>query len=336
MGGSIRQGRKHVSEEPASTSHGGTKAILAAMFANTGIAITKFIAAFFSGSSAMLAEGVHSVADACNQALLLIGGKRSKRKADKQHPFGFGRVRYLYAFVVGIVLFTVGGVFSVYEGIEKFRHPEALEMWWLPLVVLVIAIVLESMSLRVAVKESRPIKGDRTWWQFIRQEKSPELPVVLLEDVAALLGLVFAFIGVSLTVITGNGVFDAIATVCIGLLLIAVAVVLIIEVASLLVGEGADDDDIVAINRAFASIRGIDRVIHMKTLYLAPEQLMIGAKISVAPDRKVREVAVIINEAERAIRKAVPHAEIIYLEPDVWRDPKAVPLTEEIVTLSYD
>ena len=306
------------------------------MFANFGIAITKFIAAFFSGSSAMLAEGVHSVADTCNQALLLIGGKRSKRKANKEHPFGFGRVRYLYAFVVGIVLFTIGGVFSVYEGIEKFRHPEALAMWWLPLVVLVIAIVLESFSIRVAIRESLPFKGDRTWWQFIRQEKSPELPVVLLEDFAALVGLIFAFIGVGLTVITGNGIFDALATVAIGVLLIAVAIVLIIEVSSLLVGEGADEDDIAAIERAFASVRGIDRVIHMKTLYLAPEQLMIGAKISVSPERRVREVAVIINEAERAIRAVVPHAEIIYLEPDVWRDPSEVPLTEEIVTLSYD
>lgn len=325
-----------MSEHTHSNSHGGKKAILAAMFANMGIAVIKFIAAFLSGSSAMLAEGVHSVADSCNQLLLLIGGKRAQRKPDKDHPFGYGRIRYLYAFVVGIVLFTVGGVFSVYEGIAKFRHPEALAMWWLPLVVLAIAIVLESFSFRVAIKESRPLKGDRTWWQFIRHEKSPELPVIILEDFAALVGLVFAFIGVGLTVITGNGIFDALATIAIGILLIAVAVVLIIEVSSLLVGEGATETTTQAIEHAFMSTRGIDRIIHMKTLYLAPEELMIGAKVSVAPERKVREVAFIINQAERAIRAAVPHAKVIYVEPDVWRDPAAVPLTEDIVTLSYD
>lgn len=325
-----------VTEQHTSTTHGGTRAIIAAMIANFCIAITKFVAAFFSGSSAMLAEGVHSLADTGNQLLLLIGGKRARRKADAAHPFGYGRSRYLYAFVVGIVLFTVGGVFSVFEGIEKMRHPEQLAMWWLPLVVLAIAIVIESLSMRVAVKESRPFKGDRSWWQFIRHEKSPELPVVLLEDFAALVGLVIAFVGVGLSALTGNGLFDALSTIAIGLLLIAVAVVLIIEVSSLLVGEGASPEDLEKIERAFMSVRGIDRIIHMKTLYLAPEELMIGAKVSVSPDRRVRELAVIINEAERAVRAKVPHASVIYIEPDVWRDPNAVPLTEEIVTLSYD
>lgn len=326
----------HVSEEQTSTSHGGTKAIIAAMSANFGIAVTKFIAAFFSGSSAMLAEGVHSLADTGNQLLLLIGGKRAKRRADAKHPFGYGRERYLYAFVVAIVLFTVGGMFSVYEGIEKFQHPEALAMWWLPLAVLAIAIVLESMSLRVAVRESRPLKGDRSWWQFIRHEKSPELPVILLEDLAALVGLVIAFLGVGLTVVTGNGIFDALATMGIGVLLIAVAVVLVIEVSSLLVGEGAHPEDVARIETAITGVQGIERIIHMKTLYLGPEELMVGAKISVGPDRRVRELSFMINQAERAVRAAVPHAKVIYIEPDVWRDPNAVPLTEEIVTLSYD
>lgn len=325
-----------MSEHSHSNSDGGRKAILAALFANTGIAITKFIAAFFSGSSAMLAEGVHSVADASNQLLLLIGGKRSQRKADKEHPFGYGRERYLYAFVVGIVLFTVGGIFSVYEGTKKFQNPEMLEMWWLPLLVLIIAIVLESFSFRVAIRESRPLKGDKSWWHFIRHEKSPELPVILLEDFAALVGLILAFFGVGLTVLTGNGIFDAIATICIGILLIIVAIILIIEVSSLLVGEGANAEDVQKIEEAFMSTKGIDRIIHMKTLYLGPEELMIGAKVSVSPERKVREVAYIINQAERAVRDQVPHANVIYVEPDVWRDPNSVPLTEEIVTLSYD
>lgn len=325
-----------MSEDQSSTSHGGTKAIIAAMSANLGIAITKFIAAFFSGSSAMLAEGVHSLADTGNQLLLLIGGKRSKRRADAKHPFGYGRERYLYAFVVAVVLFTVGGMFSVYEGIEKFKHPEALTMWWLPLLVLVIAIVLESMSLRVAVRESKPLKGERSWWQFIRHEKSPELPVILLEDFAALVGLVLAFFGVGLTALTGNGIYDALATMGIGVLLIAVAVVLVIEVSSLLVGEGANPEDLAKIEAAIVSVKGVERIIHMKTLYLGPEELMIGAKISVGPERKVRELSFLINQAERHVRAQVPHAKVIYIEPDVWRDPSATPLTEEIVTLSYD
>lgn len=315
----------------------GTKAIFAALFANLSIAVMKFIAAFLSGSSAMLAEGVHSLADSGNQLLLLLGGKRAKRKATKTHPFGFGRARYLYAFVVGIVLFAVGGVFSVYEGVHKFQHPEQLAMWWLPIIVLVLAIIIEGASLRVAVNESKPHKrDDETWWQFIRRQKSPELPVILLEDLAALLGLVFALFGVGLAVITGNAIFDAIATIMIGILLIVVAILLIIEVSSLLVGEGASEDDVVKIESAMLATRGIDRIIHMKTLYIGPEELMIGAKISVTPERKVRELAVIVNLAEREIRKAVPEAKIIYIEPDVWRDPKEVPLTEEIVTLSYD
>lgn len=186
------------------SASGGTKAIIAAFTANLGIAITKFIAAFFSGSSSMLAEGVHSLADAGNQLLLLLGGKRAKRRPNKTHPFGYGRARYLYAFVVAIVLFTVGGVFSIYEGVKKSQNPHPIQMWWLPILVLVVAIGLETLSIRVAIKESRPLKGDLTWWQFIRRSKSPELPVVLLEDFAALVGLVFALFGVGLTVITGN------------------------------------------------------------------------------------------------------------------------------------
>lgn len=319
------------------SASGGTKAILAAFAANLGIAIVKFIAAFISGSSAMLAEGVHSVADAGNQLLLIIGGKRAKRKASKSHPFGYGRVRYLYAFVVAIVLFSLGGMFSVIEGINKFRDPHPLSVWWLPLAVLAIAIILESASLRVAVKESRPLKGDLTWWQFIRRSKSPELPVVLLEDLAALLGLVIAFIGVGLTVLTGNGIYDGIATVLIGVLLIVVAIVLAIEVSSLLVGEGASDEDVAAIEAAILETRGIDRVIHMKTLYMGPDEFMIGVKVSVAPETNVRRLSVIINDAEQRIRSRVAHAKIIYVEPDVYRNPnEAQPPTEEIVLMSSD
>jgi len=316
---------------------GGSKAIIAAFLANTGIAITKFIAWIFSGSSSMLAESVHSVADAANQLLLLLGGKRAKQKADKEHPFGHGRVRYVYAFVVAIVLFAMGGVFSVYEGIAKIRDPHPLEFWWLPLLVLTIAIVLESFSLRTAIKESRPLKGNSSWMTFIRRSKAPELPVVLLEDVGALLGLIIAFFGVGLTALTGNSVFDGAATIAIGVLLILIAVVIGWEVKSLLVGEGAHDDDLAKIEAALLASSDIDRIIHMKTLYVGPDEFMIGAKVSLSPDCTMREVSVIVNLAERRVREAVPAARIIYIEPDVWIDPNATqPTTSSVVMLSSD
>ncbi|UOQ56672.1 cation diffusion facilitator family transporter [Leucobacter allii] len=319
------------------SASGGGKAIIAAFLANLGIAITKFIAWAFSGSSSMLAEGVHSLADSGNQILLLIGGKRAQQRADKEHPFGYGRVRYVYAFVVAIVLFSVGGVFSIYEGIEKVQHPHALEVWWLPLLVLVIAIVLESFSLRTAVKESLPHKGDSSWFQFIRRSKAPELPVVLLEDLAALTGLVFALLGVGLTVITGNGLFDGIATILIGVLLVGVALIVGIEVKSLLVGEGASDEDIAKIEAAILDSKDIGRIIHMKTLYLGPDEFMVGAKIDVAATATMGEVSAIVNLAERRIRDAVPAARVIYLEPDVYLDPNAdTPSTSSIVMLSSD
>jgi len=319
------------------SASGGTKAIIAAFLANLGIALTKLVAWFFSGSSALLAESVHSLADAGNQVLLLIGGKRAKKAADKEHPFGYGRVRYVYAFVVSIILFSLGGVFSIYEGISKLQHPHPLEVWWLPMLVLTIAIVLESFSLRTAIRESNPLRGDASWVQFIRHAKAPELPVVLLEDLAALLGLVFAFVGVGLNIITGNSLFDALATLMIGLLLIAVAVILGLEVKSLLVGEGASDADVEKIERALLDGQDIDRIIHMKTLYLGPDEFMIGAKVSVSASTTVRELAVIVNQAEERIRAAVPAARVIYIEPDVYVDPSDVkPKTEAIVLRSSD
>ena len=316
---------------------GGNKAIIAAFLANLGIAITKFIAWAFSGSSSMLAEGVHSLADSGNQLLLLLGGRRAKQRADKEHPFGYGRVRFVYAFVVAIVLFSIGGVFSVYEGISKIQNPHPLEVWWLPILVLVIAIGLESFSLRTAIAESRPHKGTSSWISFIRRSKAPELPIVLLEDLAALTGLVIALFGVGLTAITGNGLFDGIATILIGVLLIGVAVIVGIEVKSLLVGEGASDEDVAKIESALLASSEIERIIHMKTLYLGPDEFMVGAKIGVAAERTMREVSVIVNLAERRIREAVPAARIIYVEPDVYLDPNTVqPTTGSIVMLSSD
>ena len=319
------------------SASGGNRAILAALGANVGIAIVKFIAAAISGSASMLAEGVHSLADSANQLLLLLGGRRARRAADEEHPFGYGRERYVYAFVVSIVLFSVGGVFSLYEGIEKFAHPHPLENWWLPLLVLVIAIGLEGFSLRTALKEAAPHKGSLSWVQYVRRAKAPELPVVMLEDTAALTGLVFAFFGVGLTALTGNGVFDAIGTVLIAVLLIAVALVLGIETKSLLVGEGATAADVTKIKAAVLDGPEVESIIHIKTLYLGPDELLVAAKIALAPDSELRDVADTINEVEVAVRASVPIARVIYIEPDVYVPPLDVETdTSAIVIKSAD
>lgn len=319
------------------SSSGGAKAIIAALLANLGIAATKFIAWAFSGSASMLAEGVHSLADSGNQILLIIGGRTSRRSATEAHPFGYGRDRYIYAFVVSIVLFAVGGVFSIYEGIHKISDPHPIEMWWLPIIVLLVAIVLESLSLRTAVGESRPHKGTQSWVSFVRHAKAPELPVVLLEDVAALIGLVFALFGVGLSVLTGNGLWDGIGTLCIGALLIVIAIVLGVETKSLLVGEGASNADREKILAAILDGDEVERIIHIKTLYLGPDELLVAAKLAFAGDERLSNVAAAIDRVEERVREAVPVARAIYFEPDVWRDPNRSTLdTEAIVLPSSD
>jgi cation diffusion facilitator family transporter len=304
------------------STEGSTKAILAALGANTGIAITKFIAAAISGSASMFAEGIHSVADTGNQVLLLLGGQRAKRKATPTHPFGYGRSRYIYAFMVSIVLFSVGGMFSVLEGFEKLSHPHELKEAWLPLTVLTIAIILESFSLRTALKAAKEERGRTSLYNFIRHAKSPELPVVILEDIAALVGLILAFGGVGLAVLTGDPIWDAIGTLAIGVLLILVAIILGIETSSLLVGEGATEKDNSKIADAIRKTKGIQDIIHMKTLYLGPDELMVGAKIAVKATATAADISTAIDEAEVNIRKAVPTARVIYLEPDVLRSSK--------------
>jgi cation diffusion facilitator family transporter len=319
------------------SASGGSRAIVAALLANLGIAITKFIAFLFSGSSSMLAESVHSLADTGNQGLLLLGGRKAKREADATHPFGYGRERYVYAFVVSIILFSVGGVFSIYEGIDKLQHPHELEVPWLPILVLSVAIVLESFSLRTAIRESNHVRGTQGWISFIRHAKAPELPVVLLEDLAALTGLVFAMLGVGLTIITGNPAWDAIGTLAIGALLIGVAIVLGIETKSLLVGEGANAADDRAIRAAIESHRAVEALIHIKTLYLGPDELLVAAKLGFASSMRLADVADEINSVEESIREAVPVARVIYLEPDIYVDPDSVPPpTDAIVIKSAD
>ncbi|MFU8870521.1 cation diffusion facilitator family transporter [Micromonospora sp. SL4-19] len=301
------------------SANGGTRAIVAALAANIGIAVTKFAAFLLTGSSSMLAEAIHSVADSGNQGLLLLGGRRAKRVATPQHPFGYGRERYIYAFIVSIVLFSIGGLFALYEAYHKWSHPLAITKWQaVPVIVLVVAIAMEGFSFRTAIKESNQIRGSQSWVKFIRRAKAPELPVVLLEDFGALVGLAFALFGVGMTLATGNGKWDALGTAMIGVLLVAIAIVLAIETKSLLLGEGAEATEVSAIERAVTSGPEVERIIHMKTLYLGPEELMVAAKIAVPPCETAEDLARGINAVEARIRAAVPIARVIYLEPDIY------------------
>jgi cation diffusion facilitator family transporter len=295
---------------------------MAALLANAGIAVAKFVGFLVTGSSSMLAESVHSVADTSNQGLLLLGQKTSRRRATVEHPFGFGRDRYFYSFIVALMLFTLGSAFALYEGIHKIQHPEGLSSPIVAVLILVVAIVLESFSFRTAIVESRLIKGDVTWWQFIRQSRTPELPVVLLEDAGALFGLVFALIGVGLAVLTGDPVWDGVGTVMIGLLLGVIAIILIIEMKSLLIGEGATPAELDTIIDELAAGR-VERVIHIKTQYLGPDELLVAAKVALTPGLPVEEVAQAIDDAEQRVRAKVPAARLIYLEPDLDRSTTA-------------
>jgi len=299
---------------------GGTRAILAALAANLGIAVTKFVAYLLTSSSSMLAESVHSVADSGNQLLLLLGGRRARRDADPSHPFGYGRERYVYAFIVSIVLFTLGGLFALFESWEKWQDPHPIEgrWWWVPLVVLVASMVMEGLSFRTAVGEANHTRGRQSWVQYVRSAKAPEIPVVLLEDFGALIGLVLAMFGVGLTLLTGDGRWDAAGSAGIGLLLVCIAAVLAVETKSLLLGESATGADVAAIERALVG-DGVPSVIHLRTMHLGPDELLVGAKIEVSATESAAEVAAAIDAAEHRVRAAVPIATVIYLEPDLRR-----------------
>ncbi len=310
------------------SAEGGTRAVIAALLANLGIAATKFLAFFLTGFSSMLAEAIHSVADSGNQILLLIGGKRSQREATQQHPFGFGRERYVYSFIVSIVLFTLGGCFALYESWHKWQEtkgetdfdPFESRWWWVPVVVLVVAIGMEGFSFRTAVHESNKSRGSRSWVRFVRSSKAPELPVILLEDFGALIGLSLALLGVGLMLITGNPIFDVLGSASIGVLLVLIAAFLAVEMKSLLVGESATPEHQRAIMAALTAPGAVQRVIHAKTLHLGPEELLVAAKLAVAPTERADEVAAAIDEAERRARDAVPELTLVmYLEPDVDR-----------------
>lgn len=301
------------------STEGGLRAVVAALLANMGIAVSKFIAFAFTGSSSMLTEAIHSVADSGNQILLLIGNKRSKKGADARHNFGYGRRRFVYGFIVAIVLFLVGGLFSLYEGLHKIQHPEEVRDAWIAFLVLGIAIILEAGSFRTALIEARKAKGPRSLFRFLRDSRQPELPVILLEDAGALVGLVFALCGVSLAVVTGNGVWDGVGALGVGALLVVIAVFLAMEMAAMLVGETALPEEVAAIRAALESSDGVLRVIHLRTLHVGPDELLVAAKIAVAHSDTGAEIAADIDSAEATLRRAVPTARYVFLEPDIDR-----------------
>ncbi len=304
------------------SGHGTRRAIFAAFLANLGIAVAKFAAFLITGSASMMAESIHSVADTGNQGLLFLGGARSRRPADPEHQFGYGAERYFFAFVVALVLFSLGALFSLYEGVQKLIHPHQLESPAVAFVVIGIAIVLESLSLRTAMRESQPTRRGLSWWQFIRHTKTPELPVVLLEDVGALCGLAFAMVGLGLATATGETRYDAMGSIAIGLLLATIAIVLAVEMKSLLIGESAEPEIEARIRKVIESGPEVRRIIHMRTLQLGPEELLVATKVDIeAPS--VEALAASVDTIEVRIRAEIPDAKLIYIEPDLYREAKA-------------
>ncbi|MPZ51255.1 MAG: cation diffusion facilitator family transporter [Acidimicrobiia bacterium] len=297
---------------------GSTKAILAAMFANAGIAIAKFVAYLVTGAASMLAESIHSVADTTNQALLLLGSRKAQRAASDIHQFGYGRERYFWAFVVSLVLFTLGGLFALYEGYQKLADPHEITSVGWAIGVLIFGIFLEGYSFGVAIGESRKVKGDRSWYEFIRTSRTPELPVVLLEDAGAMIGLVLALIGVGAAAITGNPLWDALGTMAIGTLLVIIALTLTVEMKSLLIGESVTVQDRKKIDATLAGIPSVRRVIDLRTLHLGPEEILIAAKIEFDRSLSVAGLSDEIDDAERGLREAIPGRHRIYIEPDLY------------------
>lgn len=303
---------------------GSRRAILAAFLANLGIAIAKFVGFLITRSAGLLAEAAHSLADTGNQLLLLLGGKRASRAADTAHPFGYGRERYFWAFVVALVLFSMGGLFALYEGIEKVRHPHETDDLPVAIGILLFAMVLEGFSLRTAYREAsahRETGEHGSWLGWIRRSKQPELPVVLLEDTGALIGLVFALTGVLLAHVTEEPRWDAAGSIAIGVLLVVIAIVLAIEMKGLLIGESASTADIARIAESLERADGVRRIIHLRTEHLGPEELLVAAKLDFDPALTIDELSAAIDGAERGLRATVPSAHFVFIEPDVYRTP---------------
>ena len=300
---------------------GSRKAIIAAFFANLGIAAAKFVGFVLTGSAGLLAEAGHSLADTGNQALLMLGGKKSRRSATARHQFGFGNERYFWAFVVALVLFSMGGLFALYEGIQKLIHPHEAESLGIAIGILIAAVALETFSLMTAVREVKHVKPeDMSYWCFVRTAKQPELPIVLLEDVGAEIGLLFALIGLLLGHFTDNARWDAVGSVAIGVLLVIIAAILAVRMKALLIGESASSIDQDQIIDALTSTDEVERVIHIRTLYFGPDELMVAAKLGFAADLTVAELARAVDAAEAAVRARMPSVALIYIEPDLYRD----------------
>lgn len=306
-----------MTNQPTGPAH-GTRAIVAALVANLGIAVAKFIGFLLTRSSSLLAESGHSLADTVNQFLLLVGGRQAKQDEDAVHPFGYGMTRYFWSFVVALILFSMGSLFALYEGFSKLGHPHELDRPWVAIAILLVAVVLEGYSFRTAIGESRPLKGNQTWWKFIRTAKVPELPVLLLEDSGALVGLLIALASIAMAQITGDAHWDAYGTLAIGVLLGLIAVILIVEMRSLLLGESASRIDVEKIARVVQSHTRVRKLIHMRTMHLGPEELLVAAKVELDSTLTFVQVATVVDEIEALIRTEVPTALRVYLEPAVW------------------
>ncbi|ALE19267.1 cation diffusion facilitator family transporter [Lawsonella clevelandensis] len=303
------------------SASGGKKAIVAALLANLGIAIAKFVGFLVTGAASMMAEAIHSVADTSNQILLLIGDKRAEKAPDRTHQFGYARNIYFYGFIVALVIFLLGGVFSAGEGAEKIMHSlqgtEEGGNHLVAIIILVVVLALESFSLATAVKEAKKVKGDYSWWQFIRHSHEPSLIVLIMEDSGALIGLVLALIGVSVSWATGNNVWDGVGALCIGVLLIIIAIVLIVEMKSMLIGESLDEEDFDRLVAALESVPQVQRVIYCQTEFLGPAEVLVAAKIGVSPELSSAELALAIDEAEAAVRRTDQKHYRIFIEPDI-------------------
>jgi len=298
------------------SDHGSSlKAILYAFLANLGIALAKLAAAAYTHSGSMLAEAIHSFADCGNQVLLYLGLKQAQKPADAKHPLGYGRVTYFWSFVVALLLFSMGGVFSIYEGWHKLHAGEPLNKAWVALLVLGTSIALESGSLMGCLREIRKLRGQRSLAYWIRNTRNAELVVVLGEDVAALVGLVLAFVFVSLAAVTGNGMFDGLGSICIGVVLICVSIFIALRIKGLIVGRSAEEDLQEALQAQIAAEPGIDMVFRAITVQMGP-QVMLAAKVRMEPGLTLEQAVEHINALERNIKARFPEVAWCFIEPD--------------------
>jgi cation diffusion facilitator family transporter len=301
----------------ASSTHSSTaRAILYAFLANLGIAIAKSWAAWLTGSGSMLAEAIHSYADTGNQVLLYLGLKQSQRPPDTEHPLGYGKMSYFWSFIVALLLFSMGGLFSIYEGMHKLNHPEELSKVWVAIIVLVLAIILEGASLLGCLREIAKVRGERPFREWFRHTRNSELVVVLGEDIGAQLGLILALGFLIMAALTGNPVYDAIGSICIGAILLVISVFIATRVRSLLVGRSADPEIQEAIEAILAEQTGIDYVFNTITIQFGPDT-MLAAKIKMQDGVSIEAAVASINALERELKQRIPKLKWCFVEPDV-------------------